>query len=84
MQDIKLVEEKFLSVIFRVTFNKEEKNKKKDDLFEKTFHTLLEQDRGIWEKIADDTYAIAFWDYDTKKQAETVLKTVIKQTDQGC
>ena len=39
----------------------------------------MEQDRGIWEKIANNTYTIAFWDYDTKKQAETVLKTVIKQ-----
>ncbi len=75
----KLIEEKFICLILRVSSTKNKKNKNTEDLFEKTFHTVLKQDRGIWQRISQNIYAIAFWDYDNKNEAETILKSLIEK-----
>jgi tetratricopeptide (TPR) repeat protein len=84
IQETQLIEEKFICVIFKVSpieasSQKEKKDINTDDLFEKTFHTVLQTDRGIWQRIDRGIYALAFWDYDNKNQGQSILKSLTKQ-----
>ncbi len=76
IQETQLIENKFICVVFRVAAKKGKKNKNIDDLFEKTFHTILQTDRGIWQRIDTNIYALAFWDYDNKNKAKSILKSI--------
>ncbi|MCK5542632.1 MAG: tetratricopeptide repeat protein [Desulfobacterales bacterium] len=74
IQDTKLPEEKFICVVFKVSSKKEKQNT--DDLFEKTFHTVFETGRGLWQRIDKGIYALAFWDYNNKNEAKGILKSI--------
>ncbi|MCK5099805.1 MAG: tetratricopeptide repeat protein, partial [Desulfobacteraceae bacterium] len=81
IQDTQLSAEKFVCTIFRVSPTeassiKGKKNINTDDLFEKTFHTVLQTDRGIWQRIDKNIYALAFWDYDNKNKAKSILQSI--------
>jgi tetratricopeptide (TPR) repeat protein len=79
IQNTQLVEEKFVCLVFRVSTSEDKKEKHIDDLFEKTFHTVLKAERGLWQRIDKNIYALAFWDYDNKNQAKTILKSITEK-----
>ena len=76
LQETKLPKGKFICVIFRVYSIKAKQNKNTDDLFEKTFHTVFQTDRGLWQRIDKGIYALAFWDYNNKTKAKGILKSI--------
>ena len=76
LQETELIKDKFICVVFRASYGKTSTNKNTDDLLEKTFHTVLQTDRGIWQRIDKDIYALAFWDYDNKNKAKSILKSI--------
>ncbi len=76
LEAVQLVEDKFLCVVFKVSSGK---TKNTEELFEKTFHTILQPDKGIWEKIDKNIYTLTLWDYDKKSKAETILQLLIQK-----
>ncbi|MCD4742330.1 MAG: tetratricopeptide repeat protein [Desulfobacteraceae bacterium] len=84
LQSTQLIEDKFICLIFKISSIKgspikEKKSEDIDALFEKSFHTLLQQDRGIWQRIDKNIYALAFWDYDNKNKAKSILKSLTEK-----
>jgi len=76
MQETQLYDEKFICTVFKVSSQDEQLNKPINDLFEKTLQTVLQTDRGIWQRIEKNIYALAFWDYDNKNTAKSILKSI--------
>lgn len=76
IQETQLVEDKFVCMLFRISYKKKENKKDIDKLFEKTFQIVLQTDRGIWQRIEQDVYALVFWDYDNKNQAKKILNSI--------
>jgi len=44
-----------------------------NEVFHACFHSVLDENRGIWECLDPFTAILAFWDYDTPAQAKKLL-----------
>lgn len=55
----------------------EETKEKARDIFEACFHSILDKtgtrNRGVWESLDDTAFALAFWDFEKKKDGIRLL-----------
>ena len=56
---------------------------KANEVFHACFHSVLDEDRGIWECLDPFTAIFAFWDYETADQRKKRLDLLNKKISQG-
>ena len=61
----------------------EETVDKTNEVFHSCFHSMLDEDRGIWECLDPFTAIFAFWDYETADQRKKRLDLLNKKISQG-
>jgi len=69
----------FICAVVKVSKNASEKIKERaKDIFEACFHSVLDNERGIWESLDDTAFAMVFWDY-VKEENGTRLISMLKE-----
>ncbi len=79
IKEIRLHKDRFLCSVFRVSSPEKNKTCSMDEMLEKIFHTLVQTNGGLWQKIDKGVYAMAFRDYNDRSRAETTLKSIKKK-----
>jgi len=59
----------------KISIKKKERAK---DIFEACFHSVLDNERGIWESLDDTAFALVFWDY-VKEEKGARLISLLKE-----
>lgn len=56
---------------------------KANEVFHNCFHSVLDEDRGIWECLDPFTAIFGFWDYQTPEQGKKLLNLLNKKISQA-
>nr|WP_320191049.1 tetratricopeptide repeat protein [uncultured Desulfobacter sp.] len=56
---------------------------KANEVFHNCFHSVLDEDRGIWECLDPFTAIFGFWDYQTPEQGNKLLNLLNKKISQA-
>lgn len=76
IQDTNLPDAKFICAIFMVSYKNEKQNKNTNTLLEETFQTVFPKGKGLWQRIEEGIYALAFWNFNDEKTAKNILKSI--------
>ena len=67
----------FVASVFQVdTSLSVDQRDKVNQIFESCFNSLMDKERGIWERLDDFSFALAYWDFDTIQKARRILITL--------
>ncbi len=76
IEKTKIPEDRFMCALFKIPDTGQAHDDDRDSVFEDSFYIVIDQKGGIWEKVDDHVYAIAFWNYKDRPHAEKILKSL--------
>ncbi len=66
--------EHFLCAVIQISSDISDTSlEKANTTFEQTFNLLLDHGRGIWESLDERSFILAFWDYNDKNKASSLM-----------
>jgi len=70
---------KFLCAVIQISSSTESILEKEQDYFTTAFNSFFDPEKGFWEKLSQDLFALVFWNYENEKEASQLIVSLKNQ-----